>query len=220
MVPKSPKIEPWGPQNVVKKSNLFLYRFRGPPALIFLPFWGPFWDPKEVQIGAKTWKIRCPKIVWFFHWFYDGLGRVFQRFFDGFWKSKFHGSLGSDFVKKLTKHWPWRQNQGSAFYNFSKKYKKIWQICMFLGTSILYLFFEDFWRAWGAQNSWFSHFFCIFFHSNFEAFFWTAKNAIFEKRIVILGPFGGPCGPGKQSLELGFMRKTLIHTLKEWSVLM
>ena len=131
MVPKSPKIEPWGPQNVVKKSNLFLYRFRDIPHQNFLPFLHSFWDPKEAQIGTKTWKRRWTKIVWFFHWFYDGLGLVFQRFFNGFLKSKFHGSLESDFVKKLTKHWPRRQNQGSAFYNFSKNLKKYENLCVF-----------------------------------------------------------------------------------------
>ena len=70
MAPKSPQIEPWGLQNVVKKLNLFFYRFRGPPMLFFLPFLGPFWDPKTAQIGEKTRKIRCPKITWFFHRFF------------------------------------------------------------------------------------------------------------------------------------------------------
>ena len=116
MTPKSPKIAPWGLQKVIKKLNLFLTRFRGAAWLFFLPFWSPFWDPKMVQIGVKTRKIRCPKITRFFHWFYAGLGVVFQRFFNDFLEFKFRGSLESDFVKKLTKHWPWRQNQGSAFW--------------------------------------------------------------------------------------------------------
>ena len=133
MTPKSPKIEPWALQNVVKEWNLFLYRFWDHASLFFLPFLGPFWDPQTVQIGAKTRKIRCPKITWFFHWFYAGLGVVFQRFFNVFLQSKFRGSLESDFVKKLTKHWPWRRNQESAFYNFSKHLKKYDKFACFWG---------------------------------------------------------------------------------------
>ena len=79
---------------------------------------------------------------------------------------------------------------------------------MFFGTSILGLFLEDFRGAWGPQNWWFSHFFRIFYHANFEAFFWTAKNQVFEKRISILGPLGGSCGPGKLKLRAWLKRKS------------
>ena len=47
----------------------------------------------------------------------------------------------------------------------------------------------------------FSRFFRIFYPANFEAFFRTAKNQVFEKRISILGPLGGPCGLGKLKLR-------------------
>ena len=53
--------------------------------------------------------------------------------------------------------------------------------------------------------------FRIFYHSNFEAFFRSAKSQVFEKSTVIFGPFGGMCRPGKQSLELGLKRKSLSH---------
>ena len=79
---------------------------------------------------------------------------------------------------------------------------------MFFGTSILDLILEDFWRAVGPQNWWFSHFFRIFFHANFEAFFWTAKNAIFGHIFSILGPLGGSCGPGKLKLRAWLKRKS------------
>ena len=87
-------------------------------------FWPPFWDPKSVKFGSKIEKIDIKNIMFFpsvFSWF----GVVVWWFFNGFFKSKFRGSLESDFVKKLTKHWPWRQNQGSAFEDFSKKSEKI-----------------------------------------------------------------------------------------------
>ena len=42
---------------------------------------------------------------------------------------KLRRHLESAFAKKLTKHWPWRQNQGSAFSKFIKniehKYLKL-----------------------------------------------------------------------------------------------
>ena len=38
---------------------------------------------------------------------------------------KLRGHLSSVFAKKLTKHWPWRQNQGSAFLKFIENFKKI-----------------------------------------------------------------------------------------------
>ena len=173
MTPKSPKIEPWGLQKVVKKLNLFLTRFRDPPWLVFLPFWGPFWDPKTVQICEKTRKIRCPKITWFFHGFYAGLGVVFQRFFSDFLGSKFRGSLESDFVKKLTKHWPWRQNQGSAFWKFI--------ICLICLSKIIIFwqgrFRTDFWPIlggfWDPQIQDF-RIVGLIFQDKFRVIFWKA----------------------------------------------
>ena len=76
MLAKSIKIKAWSLQNVVKKLNVFLYHFRDPSYLVFLPFLGSFWDPKTVQICAKTRKIRCPKITWFFHRFFTGFPGV------------------------------------------------------------------------------------------------------------------------------------------------
>ena len=61
MAPKSSKIEAWGFQNVVKKSNLFLIRFRGATSLVFLPFLDPFWDPKTAQICEKREKYDVQK---------------------------------------------------------------------------------------------------------------------------------------------------------------
>ena len=79
---------------------------------------------------------------------------------------------------------------------------------MFFWTSILGLFLEDFRGVWGPQNWWFSRFFRIFYHANFEAFFRTAKNQVFEKSTVILGPLGGSCGPGKLKLRAWLKRKS------------
>ena len=51
-------------------------------------------------------------------------------------------------------------------------------------------------------------FFRIFYHANFEAFFWTAKNAIFGHIFLILGRLGGSCGPGKLKLRAWLKRKS------------
>ena len=64
-----------------------------------------------------------------------------------------------------------------------------------LGTSKLVIF------------SLFSH----FLPCKFRSLFSDGKKSGKKKSTVILGPFGGPCGPGKQSLELGFKRKSLSH---------
>ena len=61
MAPKSPQIDPWGLQNVVKKSNLFLTRFRDQPTLIFLPFLGPFGSPKRSKSVKKREKYDVQK---------------------------------------------------------------------------------------------------------------------------------------------------------------
>ena len=47
---------------------------------------------------------------------------------------------------------------------------------MFLGTSILKAFWEDFGRVLGGPNPRFSHFFRCFFEVNFEVRFGRAKN--------------------------------------------
>jgi len=81
----------------------------------FKEFWRPFWGPKSVKFRAKMRKRRHPKTTRFFHRFFLGLGMVFRRFFKCFFISKCRQTLQSNIAKKLRKHWPWRQNQESAF---------------------------------------------------------------------------------------------------------
>ena len=132
-----------------------------------------FLGPKIAKIGEKTRKIRCPKITWFFHWFYAGLGVVFQRFFNDFLESKFRGSLESDFVKKLTKHWPWRQNQGSAFW-------KVMIFLIFVSKIITFWqgrFRTDFWLILGGfwrPQIYDFRIFGLIFQDKFRVIFWKA----------------------------------------------
>ena len=51
-----------------------------------------------------------------------GFASIFSRFGDGFWdvfvdffEAKIISEPLKQFIKNVTKHWPWRQNQGSAF---------------------------------------------------------------------------------------------------------
>ena len=57
---------------------------------------------------------------------------VFERFGGVFFSSNFVFSLEGEFVKKLTKPRPWRQNQESTFLKFIKKFgKKTLKITIF-----------------------------------------------------------------------------------------
>ena len=101
-------------------------------------------------------KRRHPKTIRFFHRFFLGLGMVFRRFFKCFFISKCRQTFQSNIAKKLRKHWPWRQNQESAFSKIL-----IFSIILvknhhFLATSI----WAGFWVRFGRVPQ--IHDFCSF----------------------------------------------------------
>ncbi len=130
MVPKSSKIEPGGLQNVVEKFNKFL---EGPKSLggmsimnfmIFSDFGSHFGAPNPSKIEKNREKVMlkirvvfCIDFFMVWAWFLRGFWEAFSRQF-------FFLSLDSEFVKKLTKPRPWRQNQGSTFLKVIKNIEK------------------------------------------------------------------------------------------------
>ena len=83
-----------------------------------------------------------------FGWFFHGLGIVFARFLGGFFTLKFYKSLEGEFVKKLTKPRPWRQNQGSTFLKLKKKKLKI----MFFFGLRFWMYFSWIWDGFWGQK--------------------------------------------------------------------
>ena len=77
---------------------------------------------------------------------------VFERFLGVVFASKCFKSLEGEFVKKLTKPRPWRQNQESTYLKFIKKFEKNTENYYFFLTSILDVFFIDFGRVLGPKN--------------------------------------------------------------------
>ena len=126
-------------------------------------------------------KRRHPKTTRFFHRFFLGLGMVFRRFFKCFFMSKCRQTLQSNIAKKLRKHWPWRQNQESAFSKFLIFSK--YQINLFNNFGEKSSLFGDldlgrilgpFWEGLGTPKSMIFAFFGQFFEDKIQVIFWKA----------------------------------------------
>ena len=97
---------------------------------------------------------------------------VFGTFLLIFFEVKIISEPLKQFIKSVTKHWPWRENQGSALQNFINKSLKIVENNKFFSASIREAFWIDFGRVLGVENPRFSQLFQRYFEPNFEARFW------------------------------------------------
>ena len=158
------------------------------------------------------WKIRGRKTTGFFYWFFHASGMDLGRFFHVFFTCKRRRNMKNDLAKKLTKHWPWRQNQESAFSKiliFSIILVKNYH---FLATSIQEGFWVRFGRVWGPPNPWFLHFLTNFFKIKIESFFGRSKNRPKMRKSNTLTPFGGR--PGGVSGPLGKRKRDGVQELR------
>ena len=131
-------------------------------------FWLAFWSPKPLQIETKMRKMWYRKARRFLHWFFHGSGMVLGSFFYVFLEWKFGRSPKIDLAKKLTKHWPWRQNRGSVFWKYHKFLRKYGSKSQFDFRHDLTCFLAWFSEVRGPQNHWFLHVGHRFLPVNFD----------------------------------------------------
>ena len=104
------------------------------------------------KLTPKLEKYVIAKQYDFFIVFVHALGMDFGRFFHDLLTCKHRQHIKTDLAKKLTKHWPWRQNQGSIFFCMGDFSEKITKKRYFLHTSILEASGHHFGGALGSQN--------------------------------------------------------------------
>ena len=124
----------------------------------------------RIALGIETnmRKMWYRKARRFLHWFFHGSGMVLGSFFYVFLEWKFGRSPKIDLAKKLTKHWPWRQNRGSVFwkyYKFLRKYGSKSQLHLDFDLTCFLAWFSE---VWGSQNHRFLHVGHRFLPVNFD----------------------------------------------------
>ena len=140
--------------------------------------WLHLGGPTPSKIEAKTWKIRCSKMMRFSHRLFSGWDFVSAWFFRCFLEAECQKIAT---IRFLWNPWKYRLclNEIDIFKvseitkmqtnveNASKK-------SMFFGTSFLEAFWEGFGRVLGGKNLWFPQFLRENFEAKNEWFFWKA----------------------------------------------
>ena len=89
--------------------------------------------PNFSKMEPKTRKNACRKTSRFYIRFFHGLDVIFDGFLYDFLKQKRAQTTKSETAAKAIKHWPWRQNQGSALTTINQnRLKKTAKFATFL----------------------------------------------------------------------------------------